>query len=353
MRAPQMKVEGTLSDAEILEFEDSQPLEISNGNTTGKLWVTTNGTDPRQIGGDVNPDALECPNTYKLSVDKTTELQARIQNGSEWSALRSIRLLKKNEDLAMLKFTELHYHPLDSLNGLDTINDKNYEFIELKNTGTQALSLKGLALDTGIVYTFNPNDVLQPGSFYVIASTRRYFYDRYGRLPSGSYKKNLSNAAETITLRAATGEPIAELSYTDKLPWEEAADGKGFSLVPTVRNPTGNPSDHTYWKASYYLHGSPFADDPQSTVSVKDTELLQAFINVYPNPASEFLHIRLANDSAPCELRFYNLNGSLAAQVRLEQSQTLVPTHLNLGPGIYIIQASTSKHQQRIKITIQ
>jgi hypothetical protein len=353
MRAPQIKVEGTLTETEILEFDISQAFEISKGSSTGKLWVTTNGTDPRQIGGDVNPDAFECPSSFKLTVDITTELQARIQNGSEWSALRSIRLLKKNEDLSMLKFTELHYHPLDSLNGLDTINDKNYEFIELKNTGTQALSLKGLALDTGIVYTFKPNDVLQPGSFYVIASTRRHFYDRYGRLSSGSYKKNLSNAGETITLRTETGETIAELSYTDKLPWEEAADGKGFSLVPTVRNPTGNPSDPTYWKASHRLHGSPFADDPQSTVTVKDTELLQAFINVYPNPASEFLHIHLPNDSAPCDLRFYALNGSLAAKVRLEQSQTLVPTHLNLGPGIYILQASTSKHQQRIKITIQ
>lgn len=67
-----------------------------------------------------------------------------------------------------LKVTELSYHPQDVISGTDTIPGKYYEFIEFKNTGTTAIDLTGLILDSAVYYEFPSGYLLQPGAFYVI-----------------------------------------------------------------------------------------------------------------------------------------------------------------------------------------
>jgi hypothetical protein len=56
---------------------------------------------------------------------------------------------------------------------------------------------------------------------------------------------------------------ITAVSYDDDIPWQLAPDGLGYSLAPTEVNPTGNPDNFAYWRASTSTNGSPGADDPE------------------------------------------------------------------------------------------
>ena len=55
--------------------------------------------------------------------------------------------------------------------------------------------------------------------------------------------------------------PIFELTYDDKSPWPEDADGIGFSLVPDNSAAVGDQNDPAFWRSSANLHGSPGSDD--------------------------------------------------------------------------------------------
>jgi len=55
---------------------------------------------------------------------------------------------------------EIHYNPLDSIylnpdtNEMDTISGRNFEFIELKNTGTEPVYLEDVSFNKGVTVSF-------------------------------------------------------------------------------------------------------------------------------------------------------------------------------------------------------
>ena len=64
-------------------------------------------------------------------------------------------------------------------------------------------------------------------------------------------------------------------------------DGWGYSLVSVEKNPTGDPGDAAYWRASYDIHGSPGQDDELTTSVDERTETISerfALGQNYPNP---------------------------------------------------------------------
>jgi hypothetical protein len=158
-----------------------------------------------------------------------------------------------------LRITEIHYHPADP----DSAGGDSLEFLELKNIGTAQLPLGKVVLSGGGTFTFDETAVLDAGAFFVIASNANGFERRYGRAPDGVYSGHLANSGETIILDApASAAVLQQISYSDRSPWPEAADGDGYSLVPVKSAPSRNQNDPAAWRRSFALHGSPFADDP-------------------------------------------------------------------------------------------
>ncbi len=96
--------------------------------------------------------------------------------------------------------TEVHYHPSDLINGTDTVDGKDLEFLELKNTGNSAVNISGVTIDTAVYFTVPEGAILPPKAFYVVASKPGSFYEYYGMNASGNFQGNLSNAGEFILI---------------------------------------------------------------------------------------------------------------------------------------------------------
>ncbi len=236
----------------------------------GTIYYTTDGSDPRLPGGQ--PSATAKAFSTPVTLRENTRLQARVQTATgAWSALNSadFELIQTWKDVLV---TEIHYHPPD----FQSFNSDDLEFIELKNVGGEERDLGGISITNGIQFTFPWGTRLAPGAFLVLASSEAAFTNRYPDVrPDGVYGGKLSNSGERMTLVHATGEPLFDVTWSDKAPWPTSADGDGFSLVPRNPNVNPDPNDAVNWRASAQVGGSPGRDDPAAAVpSVQVNELL-------------------------------------------------------------------------------
>src|SRR5579862_224206 len=258
---------------------------ISNPNATGTIYYTTDGSDPRKVGGSINSTAVAGGTVSKnVTMNGTVTLRARIYDGTNWSALQD-NTFTAPQDFSTLKVTEIMYNPPD----FDGVDGQQFEFIELKNTGSVALNLSGAQFTSGIVYTFPSGAVINPGQFIVLASNPQQFAIKYpGITPYAAYSGQLSNSGGTITLQYSTGATIFSFSYNDAAPWPVVADGLGFSLVPKEGAVSAGYGDYNYWRASTNMGGSPGADDPASTFG--KVLINEALTHVTP-PAQEYIEL--------------------------------------------------------------
>jgi hypothetical protein len=180
----------------------------------GTIHYTLDGTDPRRVGGALSP-AANAQTGDAVVLDETTHVKARTRLDGEWSALTEA-IFTVPSPLDALRITEIMYHPREY--GL--VDGDAYEFIELKNTGTELLDLVGVSFSEGIGFTFPEGTMLPPGAFAVLAANEEAFRDRYpGRASeriAGVYTGNLSNNGETVALRDPTGMLIARITFDDR-----------------------------------------------------------------------------------------------------------------------------------------
>lgn len=260
LTAPSFTKNGSLLYTESITSLLGEQITISNTNgTTGNIYYTIDGTDPRTVGGAINTTAILGNDNITHTINSSIVLKSRIYDGSDWSPIKEI-LITIDDPLTDLKITEIHYNPLD----INTIDGGNYEFIELKNTGNTTINLTGVSITNGIVYTFGAK-TLAPGQFIVLASSVNQFNSLHGFIPDGQFLGGLKNSGEKITISNATGTEILSVTYDDQAPWPIAADGLGNSLVPINPNPNENMNLANNWRASSFLNGSPGQDDPQTT----------------------------------------------------------------------------------------
>lgn len=213
----------------------------------GTIFYTLNGGDPRIYGsGGIAPGA----HTYDgspLVLHATTEIRARVRQGTTWSALATA-VFTVGSPLLPLRFTEIMYHPP----GGDA-----FEFVELENHGPTTLDLSGFSFD-GLGFLFPDNTVLAPGAVIVLASAAHpdAFAARYPGLPvTGWFEGSLSNGGERLALHDRTGRTVAAVRYDDEDGWPLAADGGGASLER--HDPQGDPHSPASWRASSSTFGTP------------------------------------------------------------------------------------------------
>jgi hypothetical protein len=321
-------------------------LKIENSHTSGTIYYTVNGEDPRKVGGDISASALVEEDDIILNIDASAVIKARVRFNGNWGPIKQLLISSNNDDFSKLKVTELHYHPLDNIEGSDTISGKSYEFIEFKNTGNTALNLSGLTLDSAVYFQFPDGEILAPGQFYVIATKPKFFYDKYGLIASGNCEKFFSNSGEHVLLTDGNGEEILSFTYDDKNPWPVSADGEGYSLISKELNPTGDPNDFNYWFRSSKIDGSPFADDHENKANTPIVTPELTGVEVYPNPTTRFLNIELSENRGKGMISFdlYSLNGNLIASWKTENYSQIDLGEFDIQHGVYFMKIqSTSK----------
>jgi len=155
-----------------------------------------------------------------------------------------------------LVFSEIMYNPL----ARDGVDGDEFEFLELKNTGTNTLTLNGLFFSEGIDFVFTNGTTLAPGATFLLGRNAAALQSKYpGLVVNGLYTGKLNNDGETLTIRHLQGFDVLSLTYADTAPWPVAADGFGFSLVLDYAAPQG-------YRASAQPGGSPGASDPNSLI---------------------------------------------------------------------------------------
>jgi hypothetical protein len=315
-------------------------LTMENKNSSGTIAYTTDGSDPRAIGGAISSSAANGGNSKTIAVKPGTRILARIKNSTNWSPLHEI-VFENSALFTDLKVTELHYHPVDQ----GTVGAKQLEFIELKNIGQTTLDLSGLSFTDGISYTFPDGTTLAPKAFVVVASNPEEFQRLYGFSTDYGYSGSLSNGGEHIELQTSTNETVISFTFYDTIPWPTEPDGDGYSLIAAQTNPTGDPNMVEYWAVSKYLNGSPMADDEASVITNTPVLATKSFnLEVYPNPTSSSVNIDfLLQGDEKIEIGLYDVNGRLLSTLVNEfltegyHNQTFQLNNMNLKSGIYLV----------------
>ncbi|MFT5853324.1 MAG: hypothetical protein ACI8XO_000565 [Verrucomicrobiales bacterium] len=237
--------------------------------TSGTIYYTLDGSDPRLEGGAISPSAIAISSGSTVTLSGSGLIRMRARSGGEWSALDEAKFyiepLAGPGDLAI---TEIHYNPYraDSLEQVAgaalTIprvfdNPDDFEFIEIQNISGGALNLDGVAITSGINHTFGVQ-ALPAGGHVVLVKDPEAFGVRYSSVtPAGTYSGGLDNAGEQILLETASGSTIALFTYDNSGQWPGRADGNGSSLE--LISTAGSYVDPANWRSSCEFNGSPTA----------------------------------------------------------------------------------------------
>ncbi|HUV01010.1 MAG TPA: CotH kinase family protein [Bacteroidales bacterium] len=328
-------------------------VNIKNPNGSGTIYYTLNGIDPRSTGGVAYSESLFSTRDIILPVNASALIKARVFSGGQWSALKQVNFIRQQDDFSKLKVTELHYHPPDHIVGTDTTDGKDLEFIEFKNTGQNAINLTGLALDSAVHYQFPDNILLAPMQFYVIASKPSKFYNYYGLIASGNSQGNYSNAGEEVLLKDASGNSVINFIYEDSSPWPTLADGDGYSLSSAEINPSGDPSNVSYWTTSVIKGGTPFSDNVLNNEETPELPSDGKLI-AYPNPTTGILTIRFAAEEviSNIELILTDITGKRVKYLSTGNPGMVDLASSGLPAGIYILHLNSSKYKARLRIIL-
>jgi hypothetical protein len=130
---------------------------------------------------------------------------------------------------------EIHYDPDDPT--------QKVEFIELFNSGAQAVDLTGWNFDKGVDYSFPSGSSLGPGGYLVVTQDMADFQTKFGFAAFGQWQTGdkLSNQGETIELRDASNQVADTVTYGLGFPWPTSGDyGDSIELInPALDNDIG------------------------------------------------------------------------------------------------------------------
>ena len=170
-------------------------------------------------------------------------------------------------DLA-LRVTEIMYHPAPPRPGGEYV-DKDFEYLELQNTGAAPISLNGVEFTVGVTFVF-PDLILQPGQYVIVVENRAAFESLYGtgRPVIGEYNGDLDDGGERLRLEDGAGATVLDFAYGDD-GWYPLTDGAGYSLV--VNDPQAAASTWGLpqsWHAGNTPGGTPGAVDGAPVAAV-------------------------------------------------------------------------------------
>ena len=160
-----------------------------------------------------------------------------------------------------LRITEIHFNPAkanDNEIASGFFDRDQFEFIELRNVGDEAIQIKDYHLSGAVDFVFGDYEV-EPGKYLVVASDIDAFQKRYGQIENliGPFNNGkLNDSGERILLLSESGELIHNFKYSAS--WHEESDGQGASLE--VVDDLAGLHEWRYryqWGASSFAGGTP------------------------------------------------------------------------------------------------
>ena len=261
------------------EVPSSWTLTLTGGSSV--VYYTRDGSDPRTSGGGISSKASSYNAPVVMTGNARIVARSRLST-TAWSApVEAIYVAK----WPTLLVTEIMYHPLSG----------GAEFIEVLNTGTQALSLAGFKLRGGVEFDFGAGSipVLQGGERAIVVNDVVSFLKAYGQTNrvAGEFSGALSNGENRVKLEGPLGEPILDFRYGDAR--YAATDGLGFSLVfRDEQAPRDTWDEMTAWRASGNVGGNPGVKDfPSQIPTVFVNEVLARGVA----PEGDFIELRNPN----------------------------------------------------------
>jgi hypothetical protein len=235
---------------------------------TGSIYYTTNGSDPRAVGGATAGTLYTGPITFTQPI---TNVKARARNGTEWSALTEGTYFANviPASSSNLVVSEIHYHPAAATTAESNAgfaDSDEFEFLELMNISAANVNFTGCFFADGIDFTAG-NTVIAAGGRYVLARNSAAFQMRYGFAPNALYTQKLGNSGDHLLLKTSTGATIRDFSYGVSGQWPAEPDGTGPSLVLKAPQSNPNHSDPVNWRASNQL--SPGSSDASAYAAWK------------------------------------------------------------------------------------
>ena len=196
-------------------------------------------------------------------------------------------------NLSSIVVTEVMYDPLPATAAeiaagyviSDTSNpNRDFQYIEIENIGTQTLPVGGLEISGGINFTFpqyqgnvstNPLLTLAPNQYLVAVADLSAFTIRYGAELKAKFGSNwqnlivagqfanhhLNDVSDEVELSSPNGGVIEDFTYQSS--WYPQTQGGGFALM--MQSPTEALSlctSSSGWEASGTYNGTPGFADP-------------------------------------------------------------------------------------------
>jgi len=228
-------------------------LFMLNPNSSGTLYYTTDGSDPRLPGGGLSPSAIVYTGGAVTLTDSTLVL-ARVRNGGTWSPCVEAQFVVPAPKI--VRITEIMYHPPD----IGLVDEEDFEFIELQNVGNQSIDLSNFRFADGIGYTFPQGSMMDPGERWVLAGDAAGFAAKYpGVTVYGIYDGKLKNGGEKLTIVDLTETDWLVARYDDEAPWPTLPDGGDYSLSLVNPSAAGVFTNAADWFVSCDLGGTPGA----------------------------------------------------------------------------------------------
>ena len=270
----------------------SSPLTVASSTATvsGKGWVNvreirlTGGADPLAVewtdGGSWTVNLPVAPGSHTYTIEAYDFSGVLID--TDTITVDNTGTVEPASALN-LAVSELMYHPSAPTAGEVTAGFTDgdlFEFIELANIGPFDIDLSGVSFTAGLNHEF-PAATIPVGARVVLARNRAAFQSRHpgasafllpGEYGTGDTNK-LANGGEQVVIEDALGGDIRRFTYGDQLPWPNASDGVGASLVLIA--PDTNP-DHALpenWRPSAASGGNPGSSEARAFVGDPNADL--------------------------------------------------------------------------------
>lgn len=199
----------------------------------------------------------------------TALVRARsLDSEGEWSGLNEgLFIVGTPAGPSNLIVSEINYHPVAPTTAElainPSLNNDDFEWIELRNIGPDPIDLSRVTFTDGISVEIATGSTLAPGAYTILVSDPAAFELRYGSgLPiAGTFTGRLNNDGEQIRIADRNDTSIALFTYNDV--WYRESDGNGFTLV--LRDDSTLPGDYNNflnWQAGRVEGGTPGTSDP-------------------------------------------------------------------------------------------
>jgi len=297
----------------------SRPLDVE--------WSEV-GTDYAQTW-EVTIPVQQGTHTYSL---QAYDFQGNLIAADEIEVTSS----KPNPVLESLRVTEINYNPTEptaaELASMSSLNNDDFEFIEVQNVGVQAINLLGTSFTDGVTFTF-PDVAIASGERGVVVRDANAFELRYGtgmKILGEFLSGQLANNGESLTLTDNQGQTVLSFTYGDSDPWPDRADGSGATLE--LIDPAGTPATefgkHYRWRGSTDFGGSPAVAGVHPIPVVINEVLAHTDLSVVESDLIELLN----SSSDSIDISSWWLSDSDANLLKFQ-----IPGGTILDPGDYIV----------------